>query len=255
MYIMYVDESGDPGWPGTPECRTGGPSPHFALAGYIIPVKHWHVHLARIHAFRADLRVRFGIPVQDEIKAAQLIHPSRTRLSQTLRKADGIRIYREALTMLASLDETAVLAEYIDKGARLLNHQAEPLPDLEGEIWMTLLDRFDRFLCNSNEAWGLVISDQTNEVRIRRFLRRLRRERSRSGDIDTSVAASGFRIVEDPVMRDSKYSTFIQCADWIVHALYQQHARKGSLRALHADRLFDVLGPVLIKNEPGNNSP
>ena len=51
-------------------------------------------------------------------------------------------------------------------------------------------------------------------------------------------------IVEDPVMRDSQFSYFVQVADLAAHALYRKLYPKTAYKKHNADKLFDALAPI-----------
>ena len=61
-------------------------------------------------------------------------------------------------------------------------------------------------------------------------------------------------ILEDPFLRDSKHSYFIQAVDVIAHALYRKEYVKGSLRKYGVNKLLDTSKPILLK-EASNNDP
>ena len=66
MYIMYVDESGDPG-------RHPNSSPHFILSGLIVSQNHWDKYLLRLKAFRKSLKAQYNLNQRTEIHASELI--------------------------------------------------------------------------------------------------------------------------------------------------------------------------------------
>jgi len=54
-------------------------------------------------------------------------------------------------------------------------------------------------------------------------------------------------IIEDPVMRNSSISYFIQLADLVAHSLYRKKIPKGGYKRYNIDLLFDRADRLLVK--------
>ena len=119
--------------------------------------------------------------------------------------------------------------------------------DPEELIWTWLLQRFETFLERNNHAFGMVFADQTNEIKLRRLLRRMRVFNYVPSRYGGSYAAPIIQVVEDPVMRDSRHSYFVQLADLSAHALYRKLYPKGSYRRFNIDRLFEELNQLSLR--------
>ena len=65
MYLMYVDESGDPG--------ATSPVRHFILSCLIIPAVDWQESFERHHQMRRHLKTTYGFPVRAELHGASLV--------------------------------------------------------------------------------------------------------------------------------------------------------------------------------------
>ena len=80
MHLLYVDESGDTGRH-NPENHT------FVLCGLMVHHADWHEAQAAFGDMRQRLRVNFGLPMEAEIHASELLgrSPSRFGLDRTAR--------------------------------------------------------------------------------------------------------------------------------------------------------------------------
>ena len=89
MYLMYVDESGDPGR------YNGKNTPHFILSGLIVPMEEWHLALGHITAFREEVKQRTGLAKREEIHSSELIRPTRQQAYKSIRKAARVQLLRD----------------------------------------------------------------------------------------------------------------------------------------------------------------
>jgi uncharacterized protein DUF3800 len=124
--------------------------------------------------------------------------------------------------------------------------------------WEALIQRFENTLKwrNFPGPWltkdiGVIFSDAANEAALRRLYRRMRvynpipnmRSRFLGGYRQLPLS----RIAEDPNIRHSHHSYFIQAADTAAFALYQWHAPSSYVRKKGAKNYFLRLNPVLCK--------
>ena len=130
-----------------------------------------------------------------------------------------------------------------------------PNYDVFENAWMVLLQRFENTISHRNfpgpqnpQDYGVVVTDKTDEPKLRALARRLRRYNP-----VPSIGGAGYRhlpirtIVEDPVHRDSLHSYFIQLADVNSYCLLQQESPNRYFRRKGARRFFRRLDPVLCK--------
>jgi hypothetical protein len=66
MYLMYVDESGDPG-------MTNSPTRYFTLSGLVINEGHWQSAMESVADFRQRMRSSFGLKLREEIHSAKFV--------------------------------------------------------------------------------------------------------------------------------------------------------------------------------------
>ena len=66
MFMIYVDESGDPG-------LVNSPTDYYALSGLVVHELRWSVYLDQLINFRKRMQATFGLRVREEIHASAMI--------------------------------------------------------------------------------------------------------------------------------------------------------------------------------------
>ena len=79
MFLMYVDESGDPG-------QHLLSSPHYILSGLIIHQNDWNTCLFRLKSFRKSLKIKYGLNQRTEVHAAELIRVQKIKAYKEIKK-------------------------------------------------------------------------------------------------------------------------------------------------------------------------
>ncbi len=240
MYFLYVDESGDTG-------MQNSPTQFFILSGFVVHELRWHSTLEAIIDFRRELRRRYGLRLREEIHAAHFMH--RPGTLARIRKDLRLRILREVLDFEATLPDVNLLHVLVDKSRKARDY------DVFEHAWMALLQRFENTISHRNfpgpqnpQDYGVAICDRTDEPKLRKLVRRLRRYNP-----VPSIGGGGYRqmplrtLVEDPVHRDSLHSYFIQLADVNSYCLCQQEQPNCYFRRKGARNYFRRLDPVLCK--------
>lgn len=252
MYLMYVDESGDCGM-----MSDGSPTRYFCLTGLVIHELRWLDTLSELLIFRHWLKRKYKIYLEDELHAADMINkPSKTSPSiQKLRKYERLAIIRNFADKIATLSDISLINIVIDKNTGHAPNKNEVFR----WAWYTLFQRFENTINrqnfpgprNANER-GIVFPDSTDGIKLRRFLSsmrmynpiRMRRSDGASFDIDEPIRV----IIEDPVLRDSKESYFIQAADCVAFLLKQSIEPSSFMRRHGGNAYFNRIEPVLCKH-------
>lgn len=245
MYFLYVDESGDVG--------TGGsPTRYFCLSGLVVHETAWADALDDTITLRRALRAKYGLKLREEIHAAHFIHKPQAlaRIPKSMR----LRLLRDVLDFEATQSVFSVLNIVVDKWSNRGR-------DIFEIAWSTLIQRFENTLSYKNfpaspnaEDQGMLIVDQTDEVKLRTILRRMRRFNpvpSKYGMQSRSVPLAS--IVEDPVHRNSLHSYFIQLADVNAYFLFQMHQPCGYVQRKGAKNYVRRLAPVLCTVASSSN--
>jgi len=240
MYMLYVDESGDVG-------MVQGSSPYFVLSGFVVHELRWVSLINDIISFRRELRRRYGLKLREEIHAAHFLH--RPGDLRRIRKDVRLRMLRDVLDYEASLADISIVNIVIDKQGKSPNYDV-----FEG-AWMLLVQRFHNTISHRNfpgpqnpQDLGLLVADRTDEAKLRKLMRRLRRFNPVPSMIGTAPRQILLdTLVEDPVHRDSLHSYFIQLSDVNAYFLFQKLRPCGYVKNKGARNWFDRLDPVLCK--------
>lgn len=247
MYFMYVDESGDPGqWdPARPPSQQG--TSYFILTGVILPAREWRNYLTALVDIRRQVKLRYGVPMRVELRGSVLINPRGDRRLKELPRRLRVMLYRELLEAVAvRMPAAKVLNIYVNKLQP--RYVSTSNVDLHMRSWEYLIQRYDTFLKKQEDApVGIIFADETNEVKIRRILRKMRVYNPVPSVYHGYYHNPVLRVVEDPVIRQSQHSYFVQLADLIAHALYRKEHPKGSYRRFNVDQLFDAIQPLLLR--------
>jgi hypothetical protein len=124
--------------------------------------------------------------------------------------------------------------------------------------WEALIQRFENTLGYGNfpgagtkDDLGIIFSDETDVPTLRELYRRMRiynpvpnmRSQYTGGYRQLPLA----RIAEDPSIRSSHHSYFIQAADAAAFSLYQWYSPSKYVRKKGARQYFRRLDPILCK--------
>lgn len=241
MYLMYVDESGDPG-------LVGSPTRYFTLTGLVVHEQRWHETLNTLISFRQNMRRQFGLQMREEIHAGTML--TRPGSLIRIRKNDRLTIIRLFLDELAKMKFLNFINVRVDKQGKPADY------DPFERAWEALIQRFENTLKwrNFPGQWltadiGIIFSDAANEAALRALYRRMRVYNPIPNM--RSMFSSGYRqmplsrIAEDPNIRHSHHSYFIQAADTAAFALYQYYAPSSYVRQKGARNYLLRLKPIL----------
>ncbi len=247
MYLMYVDESGDPG-------LVNSPTPYFVLSGTVLHELQWHEYMERLLNFRKRMKIKFGLGVRDEIHAAEFVRSSG---SVNLPRHIRYQILLHYAEELAQIDWLSVTNFVVAKAGKPANY------DVFENAWKVLFQRFENTLIYRNfpgphnaDDRGIVICDDTNGGKLSKLMRRMGKY---NPIINQIHMGPGYRdmpirkIIEDPNLRSSKDSLPIQSADLCAYLLYQYIQPNGFVRKVGGRNLFRKLEPVLNKRASTRN--
>jgi hypothetical protein len=240
MYFMYVDESGDSG-------IHGSPTRFFTLSGIVVHETRWHEALDRLLAFRRRVRSKFGLLLAEEIHAGTMLNKPGS-MAHRIAKNDRLTIIRQHIDVIGRMNFLRVINIRVDKEGK------PPDYDPFEHAWRAMIQRLENTLnytnfpgCTANDL-GAIFCDETDEPKLRKLSRKMR--------VYNPVAnmyGGGYRqlplgrVAEDPTLRRSNHSYFIQAADSAAFALYQRYAPSAYIRRKGARNYFNRLDPVLCK--------
>ena len=252
MFLMYVDESGDRGMP-----SDGSPTRYFCLTGLVVHELRWRETMSELLSFRHWLKRKYKIYLEDELHSSDMIHkPSKTSASlQHLPKHKRLAVLRHFADKIAQLADVRVINVVVDKQAGYVPNKDEVFR----WAWYTLFQRFENTINRKNfpgprdsDDRGIVFPDNTDGQKLKKYLTSMRlrnpiRVRHRDGafcDKDEPIRV----IIEDPVMRDSRDSYFIQAADCAAYLLKQSIEPSSYMKRHGGNAYFKRLEPVLCKH-------
>ena len=252
MYLMYVDESGDCGLK-----SDGSPTRYFCLTGVVVHELRWRDTMADLLTFRHWLKGKYHIYLEDELHAGDMFNkPERTPASiRVLKKHQRLAIIRHFADCIARLSDISLINVVVDKHSGHVPSKDEVFR----WAWYSLFQRFENTIRNRNfpgpsnsDDRGLIFADNTDGLKLRNYLDRMRlanplKVRQRSGAFvykDEPVRV----IIENPVMRDSKESFFIQVADCASFLLKQSIQPSSFMKKHGGNAYFRRLEPVLCKH-------
>lgn len=187
---MYVDESGDPG-------IYKSPTRYFILSSIIIDEFKWRLLLNDYLQFRKYLRVSKGLKLEEEIHASDFINSpgDLVRIKRNIR----LDILKKTIDwVIKHKSDLQLITITVDK-------QGENI-DIFEHAWKTLLVNFQNTL-KSEISTGIIITDNTNGEKLKKMMRK----------------SSLKNIIEDPILKHSYNSLFIQIVDVIAYFCHQQY--------------------------------
>lgn len=239
MYLMYVDESGDPG-------LVNSPSRYFVLSGLVVHESAWRPCLDALLAFRLRIRDYFELKLREEVHAAQFVRGS-DALSR-IAKHDRLTILRHFADELGALPGANLINVVVDKQGK-----GESYDPFE-KAWQALIQRFENTITFRNfrgpaaqDECGLIFADGDPQKKLTQLLRRMRRHNPVPNQLGGYRSLELRRVLEDPVYRDSKHSLLIQSADLCAFLLYQRLAPNGYMRRKGGNHYFERLAPMLCR--------
>lgn len=242
MYLMYVDESGDPG------IHEYG-SKHYILSGLVVSQSDWLTFLNRLKAFRKSIKEKYGLNQRTEIHASELIRINKIQEYRKIHKTERINILKDYCSQIPVIFDTGKIINVC-----LIKGDYKSSSEIQSTAWNRLVQRYDTFLKKDVKDKGIIISDDTNSIEIIELMRKMRIYNPVTSHYSSaSYNAPTDSIIEDLFQRSSHNSYFIQTADVIAHLLYRKEYPKGSLKKYGLHKEFDRLIPVLLKEASKND--
>ncbi len=215
MHMLFVDESGDPGYPKDGNWSRWGASKFFVRVGLIIHGWKWKAWNERLVSFKFNR----GLMWDAEIKASHLRRGNGAFVGWD----EGRR--RLFLTDLARLiganTDITLLGVAIDK-TKIDPSQKDRLVKPEVRSLELLLERYNLFLGQQKDKCGIVILDPVKEQsddNLRRFQSFLQAQ---------SPNLKPLHIVEGAFFAKSHTSQMIQLADFCCNVFFRETTRQDN---------------------------
>lgn len=249
MFFMYVDESGDVGM---------GPkaSRYFCLSGLVIHECNWTETLQAISGMRRNLAKEYGFDAQKELHASNLLGRS-SKAKCGLTRTQIVLMLRDVIRFEAGFKFARSLNVVVDKKNKSFGDDPFTI------AWETLIQRFENTINynnfptpwgNMNGEKGFIIVDKTDEDKLRKLVRRMRRNNIIPSTYGPGTYQSNLvRIIEDPMHKDSVYSSPIQLCDVNAYFLKQTVDPNTTVIKNKARNYFYYLKPILCTQACSSN--
>ena len=246
MRLYYIDESEGPRY--------------YVRSALGVDSNKWNDLFTDIHAWRLELRDRYGIPLDRELHACDLLAgrgllAKNGDANERLSPQHGAEVFLSGLLRLEAAARNLGGIEVINvclHKPRSRNHEQASLN--------RLLNRINTSV-SAAERHAFLIFDEGREEMISRLYRRLkvrnqvpsRYEAWEDGEKTRNIPIE--QIIGDPAFRSSKSDYLLQMADFIAHALLkQEEAPIPRVEDYGIDQAFGILG-VAINREASRRDP
>ena len=240
MRLYYIDESEGPRY--------------YVRSALGVDAERWNDLFTDIHAWRMELRDRYGIPLDRELHACDLLAgrgllAKNGDANERLSPQQGAEVFLSGLRRLESAARDLGGIEVINvclHKPRSRNHEQASLN--------RLLNRINTSVTSTGRH-AFLIFDEGREEMISRLYRKLkvrnqvpsRYEAWEGGEKTRNIPIAS--IIGGPAFRSSKTDYLLQMADFIAHALLkQEEAPVPRVADLSIDRAFSILDVALNRD-------
>jgi hypothetical protein len=249
LHIIYVDESGDDGFPANNIFLPNNtPSNKFIRTGLIIHDWKWK----RINDTIADFKFGKRIPQNVEIHATEIrrgkkkITDSRTRRRREVSNwygqqfpntSDRMNLLKDCCMLINSLEDITLIFIVIDKtriDTAIPGYRNIP----KENSWEYLIERYNLFLNNKTDQVGIIISDA-----VEHNIEKTHREFARAIYTQSSHVKE-FHFIESIMFEPSESSNLLQLVDVASYACFRKFNSNDS-------SLYDQLKDRIMKNSQG----
>lgn len=204
--------------------------------------KQWSNKLDRLKKFRKYISDKYGLGVNTEIHATELLRIRNIKAYTSIKKSDRLKILNEYATYIPN----------IFKGCKIINvsfnkSKLDLVEDIPKLAWERLINRYDTYLKKTVKDEGMIFSDEGNERTMRLLLRKMRVYNPIQSHWGGTYNAKVTKIIEDVTFRKSNTSYFIQTVDVIAFLLFRMDYPKGSTRKYNLDKMFPLIASILLK--------
>lgn len=238
MFIVYFDESGDDGWPGS--------SKLFVLTSLYLHHQAWKGVFDKFYSFRKYLSFQYGIPIKMEFHTKDFLLNKNPYKSLEFNEVKRLSIIKEYASIIANLS-VKITNVIIDKG-KIKNLDYKILDN----AFKYNIQRLENTLGNLDPSTKFLII--TDEGRVGKMIKTSRRIQ-KINFIPSLRGPNKYRkeiklLIEDPLPKKSQESYFIQIADFVAYFVYiysiNGHRSKRLSWLLDNDikGIIDLLKPV-----------
>ncbi len=239
MYIVFIDESGQPGgWNEEEKCLTNNSSKYFTLGGFMIKADN----ILNLELAFKDIKLKYGIKESTEVKWSS----SYSKLG--LNYEQYINMNTDIINMISQY-KNSVVGIVMDKESCYKNKKAiNNHNDLYAFALNLLMERFcmeisDRDGRNATTP-AMMFTDSRKNDNNNKLDKELQIAYLRAKNLGTYYIKFP-NFCESLVFIDSSYSSGIQCADFCTGAIHKNFEANDN-------RFFNLLLPAIRKNKNNN---
>jgi len=221
MHMIFVDESGDPGYPSNGNWSQFGGSLHFVRLGVIIHGWKWKAWNQRL----LDFKRKRGLTWDAEIKASDIRSGKKAFVGWDRQRRE--RFLHDLSELIGVTQDITLIGIDIDKKKVNLT-RSDRFKRPEVRSFELLLERYNLFLSGQNDKSGIVVLDPTKENRddnLRYFQSFLQAQ---------SPYLQPLHIVESTFFAKSHTSNMIQVSDVCTNIFYREMVRGGNSKEYKA---------------------
>jgi hypothetical protein len=235
MHIMYVDESGDCGYPASGQFpKTGGPTRYYVRCGFVLHGWKWMT----VDKMVSDFKRSRGLTWNSEIKATHLRRGKGA--SSGWSAYDRREFLNDLLDSIAREIDVNLLVAAIDK-QKIDQGQRERFTNPSVRSLELLLERYNAFLTSQKDKAGITILDAAeakSDENLRYFQSYL---------LNFSDHLDPRRVVEVTLFMPSHTSNLLQLADVCANVIFRKFAREdgnaGEYRRLSPRIMAEKIWP------------
>lgn len=215
MYTAYLDETGDDG-------LSNSPSLVFCLSAIYMSENSWSSNFQILKAFRKNLRSSIGLSLKEELHTSEFIKGKAPY--NNIAPLDRKKVIFDYCNMISGLD-LQVINVLIDKR----NVSSPSYPVLENALTY-LTQRLETDLTRTKQSQKFIMFIDDGRVGpMTRIVRKMQVYNIIPSQFSGNLGNQTIKnIVEDPILKDSKQSYFIQVVDCIALMTYLYYSRVDS---------------------------
>jgi len=247
MFLLYIDESGDDGFPGS--------SDSFINTAIQVQSENWNLIDKKFNKFRRDLAAKSKLPYHLELHANNIIGRKSPYTSLSMTDNEIKNLIRDTARTISSLD---ILCTSIVVDKTRLNNPMNifdiGVHHLINRINTTISVKYKSL--SFKEKSFLIFCDQGRisnwEILVTSMKKQNVLYNAKSSKQETFKLN---KLIEDPIQRDSKKSNFLQIADFIVTIFNKYHqlavlnrtfrSRMAFIDLVFITEILEILKPVL----------
>jgi len=245
MYLLYSDESGDPG--------RKGQGDYLILSALLIHEGRWRECFDLTKQLRTTLKQEYGIAKNAELHANKNIAGRGVLWGKRWKVEERVKLFQIIIETVSQMPGLKTMSVCIRKSAS--QFEGKKGRSIHDTAWTFILQRFHNFIVqqqggNVNDH-GIVLHDTGHDVEIRKLMRKLRVYNyvpSRYGSARNVPLTS---LIEDPIPRNSAHAQFIQIVDYIAYSLLRRESPVDKYPGL--ENIYDILNPVVLKEASSEN--